>query len=169
MTTTYRTMIVHVPATPLGSVPERWVVDHWCNLCRRRVEHDQLIAHAQDHSGGVTPVRDDSATTTCPLCGTVYRPEGRQQFCSTRCRQQAWRRRRSAPTEPVVARSDTVYECPTCEARYLGEQRCDDCNTWCRRVGPGGLCKQCDEPVALQDLLAADQLAPNLPRACRPH
>ena len=104
-------------------------------------------------------VRDDTATTTCPVCDVGFEPEGRQRFCSTGCRQTAWRRRRLAPVEPVVARSDTVYVCPSCEARYLGEQRCDECNTWCRRLGPGGLCPCCDEPVALADLLTADQLA----------
>ncbi|HEX9506418.1 MAG TPA: M15 family metallopeptidase [Acidimicrobiia bacterium] len=62
-------------------------------------------------------------------------------------------------TQPVIARSDTVYACPNCETRYLGEQRCDECNTWCRRVGPGGLCPCCDEPVAVTDLLTPDQFA----------
>ncbi len=104
-------------------------------------------------------VRDDTATTACPVCGVAFVPEGRQRFCSTGCRQTAWRRQRSAPAEPVVARADTVYACPSCDARYLGEQRCDDCNTWCRRLGPGGPCPCCDEPVAISDLFAADQLA----------
>jgi hypothetical protein len=104
-------------------------------------------------------VRDDTATTRCSICGKDFEPQGRQKFCSTPCRQTAWRRRRSAPTQPIVARSDTVYACPSCDARYLGEQRCDDCNTWCRRVGPGGLCPCCDEPVAVADLLTPDQLA----------
>jgi hypothetical protein len=108
-------------------------------------------------------VRDDTATTVCPVCGTAFEPEGRRRFCSTPCRQSAWRRRRSAPVEPVVARSDTVYLCPSCEARYLGEQRCEECNTWCRRVGPGGLCPCCDEPVALADLLTPEQLAQPAP------
>ena len=106
----------------------------------------------------MTSVRDDHATTTCPVCDVAFEPEGRQRFCSTGCRQTAWRRRRSAPVEPLVARSDTVYLCPSCEARYLGEQRCDECNTWCRRLGPGGLCPCCDEPIALADLLTSDQL-----------
>jgi hypothetical protein len=106
----------------------------------------------------VTCVRDDTATTACPVCDVAFEPEGRQRFCSTGCRQMAWRRRRLAPVEPVVARCDTVYMCPNCEARYLGGQRCDECNTWCRRLGPGGLCPCCDEPVALTDLLTPDQL-----------
>ncbi len=104
------------------------------------------------------PVRDDNATTLCPICTRAFEPDRRQKFCSTTCRQTAWRRRRSAPIEPAVARSDTVYACPACDARYLGEQRCDDCNTWCRRLGPGGLCPCCDEPVAISDLFDPDQL-----------
>lgn len=104
-------------------------------------------------------VRDDTATTACPVCGNAFEPEGRQRFCSTGCRQTAWRRQRSAPAEPVVARTDTVYACPSCDARFLGQQRCDDCNTWCRRLGPGGPCPCCDEPVAISDLFNLDQLA----------
>ena len=91
----------------------------------------------------------------------LFEPAGRQRHCSSRCRQTAWRRRRGAPVEPVVARSDVVYAYPDCDARYLGEQRCDECNTWCRRLGPGGLCPCCDEPIAISDLLSAAQLAPS--------
>ena len=106
----------------------------------------------------MNPVRDDTATTACPVCGDTFVPEGRQRHCSTTCRQRAWRRHRQAPVEPIVARHDTVYACPACDTRYLGEQRCQDCNTWCRRLGPGGLCPCCDEPVAINDLFDADQL-----------
>ncbi|MGH9121574.1 MAG: hypothetical protein ACRDYC_06460 [Acidimicrobiales bacterium] len=105
-------------------------------------------------------MRDDTATT-CAVCGAVFEPAGRQRHCSTRCRQLAWRRRRAAPVEAVVTRSNTVYACPVCDARYLGEQRCDECNTWCRRVGPGGTCPCCEAPVAITDLLDADQCAPS--------
>jgi hypothetical protein len=107
----------------------------------------------------VNTVRDDTATTrACPVCASAFDPAGRQRFCSTGCRQAAWRTKQAAPVEPVVTRSDTVYACPTCEARYLGQQRCDTCNTWCRRLGPGALCPCCDEPIAISDLLAPDQL-----------
>ena len=112
-------------------------------------------------------VRDDTATIACPVCAAGFEPEGRQRFCSTACRQQAWRRTRSAPVEPVVARADTVYTCPDCDARYLGEQRCDDCNTWCRRLGPGGLCPCCDEPIAITDLLTPDQFRPRTNKPAR--
>lgn len=54
-----------------------------------------------------------------------------------------------------------VYQCPECESRYLGEQRGDDCGIFCRRLGPGGPCPSCDEPVAVVDILPVIP-APNL-------
>jgi len=61
-------------------------------------------------------------------------------------------------TEPVVPQGirrldATIYECPTCNTRYHGEQWCHDCNQPCTRVGLGGLCPHCDEPVAISDLI----------------
>jgi hypothetical protein len=50
-------------------------------------------------------------------------------------------------------REFTVYECPGCGDRLLGEQRCEGCGTFARRVGPGGACPHCDQPVAVADLL----------------
>ena len=109
------------------------------------------------------PVRDDSATARCGLCGENLAGRGDKQWCSTRCRQKAWRQAQAAPPAPVVvAKSDTVYQCDNCDARYLGAQRCDACNTWCRRLGPGGLCPCCDEPIAVEDLLRPDQFAPSI-------
>ena len=112
----------------------------------------------------MNPVRDDSATTLCQVCGVAFEPRGRQLHCSTTCRQRAWRRRRTAPVQRLVTGADTVYACPACDARYLGAQRCEDCNTFARRLGPGGLCPCCDEPVAVSDLFADDQLTnPTIP------
>lgn len=93
------------------------------------------------------PWRNVGATIPCPVCTRPFVPVGRQRVCSAACRQLAWRRRH--PT----TRAATVYECPSCETRYLAQQRCPDCGLFCRRVGPGGLCPHCDEPVALTDLL----------------
>jgi hypothetical protein len=103
------------------------------------------------------PSRNDHLTIACPICAQGFRPAGRRRFCSDTCRQAAWRRRQ--PTTPVVPipprspRPATVYKCPACETRYLGDQRCPDCGVFCRRVGPGGSCPHCDEPVAVSDLL----------------
>jgi hypothetical protein len=58
------------------------------------------------------------------------------------------------PDSPLrVPKYATVYQCPSCDRRYLGEQRCEDCNVFARRVGPGGSCPHCDEPVAVTDLV----------------
>ncbi|MGH2364008.1 MAG: hypothetical protein ACRDHX_05070, partial [Chloroflexota bacterium] len=40
-----------------------------------------------------------------------------------------------------------AYECSGCGVRLLGEQRCPDCGLFARRLGLGGLCPHCDEPV----------------------
>ena len=50
------------------------------------------------------------------------------------------------------ARLSVIYECPECENRYVDERRCPDCNLFTRRIGPGGSCPHCDEPVAESDL-----------------
>ena len=106
-----------------------------------------------DHLG---PSRNDGVTILCPRCQQPFVPRGRQRVCSSACRQAVWRQRHPAPLPPIptrLPRSETVYECPSCDARYLGDQQCPDCGVFCHRVGPGGLCPHCDEPVALIDLL----------------
>ncbi len=110
----------------------------------------------------LTSRNDDETTATktskipCALCGTVFEPVGRQRFCLPACRQTAWRRRHPPPLPPIPAhapRHSTVYQCGSCETRYLGEQYCGDCGQFCKRVGVGGPCPACDEPVAIIDLL----------------
>lgn len=107
-----------------------------------------------------TPSRNDGVTILCPVCGVRrFVPVGRKRVCSPACRQAAFRRSHSAAGDvPVVPphgprRDRTIYECPSCEARYLGNQRCFECGVFCRRVGAGGLCPECGEPVAVADLL----------------
>lgn len=115
------------------------------------------------------PSRDDNETTApppaahCPVCQRAFTPIGRQLYCCPNCRKTAWRRRTTldAPTPtpvppPGLRRQATVYACPDCDSRYLGEQHCTDCNTFCYRIGPGGNCPHCDEPVALTDLTNPD-------------
>jgi len=105
------------------------------------------------------PLRYVGVTATCRLCGRPLQ-SGHEKWCSDACRQKAYRLRTQAPqpaaTPSLPARSSakavTVYECPSCEARLLGEQRCPDCQVWARRVGYGGRCPHCDEPVTLADL-----------------
>jgi len=114
------------------------------------------MADAPCRNDGVTI---EGRTIACPICERGFRPVGRRRFCSDACRQAAWRGRHPEKLvtaillPPRTPRSATVYECPSCQTRSLGEQRCPDCNTFGRRVGPGGLCPSCDEPVAVTDLL----------------
>jgi hypothetical protein len=49
MTITYRTVVLHLPPTPLGLLPERWAIEHWCSRCRQRVMPEELVAHARGH------------------------------------------------------------------------------------------------------------------------
>jgi hypothetical protein len=106
-------------------------------------------------------MRNDNVTTTgCPVCSTAFTPVRRQRYCTPACRQAAFRARHTEnPTPPTITippniprRDITVYECPDCAARYLGQQWCHPCNTPCTRIDLGGLCPNCDEPVAVSDL-----------------
>jgi hypothetical protein len=102
------------------------------------------------------PYRNDGVTIACPRCGRAFAPSGRRRFCSDACRQAAWRHRQPVPLPALpasVAKPGIVYECPSCGVRLLGEQRCPECQVFCRRVGPGGPCPHCDEPVVLADLI----------------
>ena len=105
----------------------------------------------------------------CPLCRAGL-PSARARYCSDACKQRAYRLRQDAtsspdattqattPGRPAVLADHTVYECPTCEQRYLGERRCPDCNHFCRKLGPGGFCPHCDEPLLIAELLGKERL-----------
>lgn len=121
-----------------------------------RPSRDDIATTSSPASGagsgpGATPTRP------CPVCGTPFVRVRRQLFCSSRCRRTAFRRRTSAA--PVVSvpparsrREHTVYACSECDARYLGEQWCHECARPCMRLGPGGCCPHCDEPILLAEL-----------------
>ena len=131
-------------------------------------------------SHAVTPVRDGSrygsptpagarSHRPCPVCQAAI-TSARARYCSDACKQRAYRLRQPDRTpvdldaltadlrhqQALVAR--TVYECPTCEARFLGEQRCPDCHVFCRRLGLGGSCPHCDDPVTLAELLDLEEV-----------
>jgi len=91
---------------------------------------------------------------SCPVCGTTVMSR-RATYCSLACRLRAFRRRHQAPSPvaPRLARQSVVYACPECERRLVDQRRCPDCHLFMRRVGPGGSCPHCDEPVALSELL----------------
>jgi hypothetical protein len=119
-----------------------------------------------------TPPDDDNTTTAatslppgwlpCPLCTTPFRRVRRRRFCSDNCRKAAWSHSRQQAPQPAVKvppaqrrRDVTVYSCPSCQERFYGQQWCHDCNQPCTRVGPGGLCPNCESPVAHADLGAS--------------
>lgn len=115
-----------------------------------------------DTDGPHPPLRHDSVTTACPVCRHRFTPVGRQRYCCNPCRATAYRRRRDAGKVPVVVPNRkprgpiTVYSCDGCGARAVGEQRCQDCHTFMRRVGLGGSCPYCNEPISVDELLGRD-------------
>ena len=107
----------------------------------------------------MAPSRNDDVTAYCLACGTELGLGGRR-YCSDACRQAGFRRRHQPQLlqpPPLPARQPrrpvTVYECPDCGQRQVGDQRCADCSTFMSRVGLGGACPHCDEPVTINDLL----------------
>lgn len=117
------------------------------------------MAKPDSASAATSPSRNDGLTRVCLVCGHTFAPVGRRRFCTDACRQTAWRWRHPVPlatVPPRPPRTAVVYECPACAARYLGAQRCADCQRFCRRIGPGGTCPHCDEPVAIVDLISTE-------------
>ena len=131
---------------------------------------DEIPVRYGSRYGSPTPT-DARPHHSCPVCqATLTSPRAR--YCSDACKQRAYRRRQAdgtlldldAPTADPRSRRAlvvrTVYECPSCETRFLGEQRCPDCHVFCRRLGLGGLCPHCDDPVTLADLLGMEEVQP---------
>ena len=115
--------------------------------------------------GVKSPLRHDSVTIACPVCGNSFPSSGRRTYCSDACRANAYHRRRSGMTRHVRVpksqsrREITVYECDTCGERSLGEQRCLECHTFMRRVGIGGHCPSCDESITISELVGSEFIA----------
>jgi predicted amidophosphoribosyltransferase len=100
----------------------------------------------------------DQPTAICPACGQQFTRTGRRIWCSDACKQAAWRRRHPPAAPPQLPpsqhrRDHTIYQCGECGQRQTGRQWCQDCNRPCQRIGPGGDCPACGEPVALSDLI----------------
>jgi hypothetical protein len=103
-----------------------------------------------------------AVTMACPVCARAFTAAGRRRYCSDACRAAAHRRRHATAGSVVVVPGAaprmpfTVYECDACGARAVGEQRCGDCSTFMRRVGIGGACPSCDEPLTVDELLGQE-------------
>ena len=118
---------------------------------------------------GSSDPADAQPHRSCPVCQTPI-TSARARYCSDACKQRAYRLRQPDATpldldaltadlrsrQALVTR--TVYECPSCEARFLGDQRCPDCHVFCRRLGLGGPCPHCDDPVTLAELLGLEEV-----------
>lgn len=115
---------------------------------------------SQQHNPfAVIPLRDDSATIACLVCHKQFVPAGRQRYCSGACKNRAYRHRTSVPaTEYGVPhgsspKAHSVYECSSCGVLLLGEQRCAECGIFMHRLGWGGCCPNCDEPVVVNEII----------------
>jgi ribosomal protein L37AE/L43A len=134
--------------------------------------HDTTVRYGSRY-GSPDPAIDQGASDgrgsrSCPVCQATLTSR-RARYCSDACKQRAYRLRQpdSTPLDLDALTADlrarqvlvtrTVYECPFCEARFLGEQRCPDCHVFCRRLGLGGPCPHCDDPVTLAELLAIEE------------
>ncbi len=53
----------------------------------------------------------------------------------------------------TATRPISVYECDLCGARALTDGRCEGCGTSMHRLGLGGCCPICDQPIAVDELL----------------
>ena len=129
---------------------------------------DDIPARYGSRYGSPDPT-DAQPHRSCPVCQTPI-TSARARYCSDAGKQRAYRLRQpdTTPVDLAALTADlrsrqalaarTVYECPTCEARFLGEQRCPDCHVFCRRLGLGGLCPHCDDPVTLAELLGLKEV-----------
>lgn len=119
---------------------------------------------------GVDPADDRGAAGAgaamiCGGCQHSFSPVGRQRFCSEACRVAVYRRGQRAVRGAVVATRSTrrepiaVYACDRCGARAVGERRCEACQATMRRIGLGGCCPGCGEPVAVDELLGQEVIA----------
>ena len=105
----------------------------------------------------------------CLVCSAPLHGTRRERYCSRQCQQSAYRLRRNPGTEQLLKiwtrtlheqqalLKQTVYECPQCGQRLVGERRCPECNFMCRKLGLGGCCPECDEPVLVLELLDLPQ------------
>jgi len=118
---------------------------------------------------GSSDPADTRSQRSCPVCQASI-SSARARYCSDACKQRAYRLRQPDRTPldldalPAALRARqvlvtrTVYACPACEARFLGDQRCPDCYVCCRRLGLGGPCPHCDDPVTLAELLGLEEV-----------
>ena len=169
-----RTRRQPAPRQAQGAGPvRRGTRHHRVETGAQRVSHRLPGSHpgarAMTTSTPQPPSRNGTVTASCAVCDGPL-PAGRitRRYCSDRCRQEGWRRRHQPPPAAISTdipparsrREHTIYSCPDCEQRYLAQQWCDDCQRPCRRVGTGGLCQNCDEPLTIEELIDTKESNP---------
>ena len=96
---------------------------------------------------------------TCPICQTRFTPAGRQRYCSGACRKTALRRRHQdqppapVPRQPAPGATTPSTNAPTAGSGSPASSAAPTAQIFARRIGLGGPCPHCGEPVALTDLL----------------
>ena len=131
-----------------------------------------MSQHATSHPAD-SPVRYGSRYGSEPDAGSEPRclvclatlPSRRARYCSIACKQHAYHLRQidlTATDAKLLATelkrlgelvAHTIYECPDCGERFVAERRCPDCHRFCRKLGLGGCCPDCQQPVLLAELL----------------
>jgi hypothetical protein len=101
----------------------------------------------------------------CPGCQHYFTAPGGRTHCTPACKTADWRRQntdRPAPHQDDDPPTD-VYECVRCERRYQLHQRTAPycaCGSELRRLGIGGHCPCCNQPVAAIELLDNQEVTP---------
>ncbi len=103
------------------------------------------------------------ARRLCPGCQQYFTAPGGRTHCSAACKTADWRRQHPnrKPPGQTTAPPPDVYICAGCYRRYQLHQptlaapapTCPDCAIPTRRLGIGGHCPCCDQPVAAIELL----------------
>jgi hypothetical protein len=105
----------------------------------------------------------ETARRLCPSCQQYFAAPAGRAHCSGACRMADWRRRHPdhQPPNPTPTPPPDVYICTRCQRRYQFHQpalatpapNCPHCAIPTRRLGVGGHCPCCDQPVAAIELL----------------
>jgi hypothetical protein len=58
--TTFHTVVLDIAPSPLGLLPRRMLVEHYCKTCRSRVATEDLVAHANTHTDQTSDENHDT-------------------------------------------------------------------------------------------------------------
>ena len=132
-------------------------------MSRHATSHpaDASVRYGSRYGSALPTARSEPRCLVC----TTSLPSRRARYCSVACKHHAYRLRQidlTATDADLLATelkrlgelvAHTIYECPDCGERFVAEQRCPDCHCCCRKLGLGGCCPDCQQPVLLAELL----------------